>query len=191
MKPWKIVLIVVLVLVIVAIGSVVGSYNKLVSMDENVQTYASNIDTQLQRRNDLIPNLVATVKQYAAHEEEIFTAVADARSKLMSAGSMSEQAAASGELDSALGRLLAITEAYPDLKANENFINLQDELAGTENRISTARRDYNGAVQSFNTSIRKFPAVIIANMLGFDAYEYFEAAEGATENPDVGDIFED
>lgn len=190
MKKSMIVLIGVLAVLAIGVMSFIGSYNSLVTMDENVNSASSSIDTQLQRRADLIPNLVATVQQYAEHEEEIFTAVADARSRLIGADDMGEKAEANQELDSALGRLLAISENYPELQANENFINLQDELAGTENRIATARRDYNTTVQAFNSRIRKFPTVLLANVAGFDAYDYFEAAEGAEENPDVGDLFD-
>ena len=151
----------------------------------------SQIDVQLQRRHDLIPNLVATVKEYAAHEEEVFASVAEARSKLAGAASISEMAEADAELSSALSRLLAIAEAYPELKANQNFINLQDELAGTENRIATARRDYNQTARSYNTSIRRFPTNIIAGMFGFESVDYFEASEAGRETPDVGELFGD
>src|SRR5699024_7214468 len=122
---------------------------------------------------------------------EIFTEVAEARSRLMGAGSVEQQAEADAELSGALSRLLAISENYPELRANENFINLQDELAGTENRISTARRDYNETVRSYNTAIRRFPTNIFAGMFNFDSADYFEAEEGATENPDVGELFGD
>ncbi len=190
MKKSMIVLIGVLAVLAIGVISFIGSYNSLVTMDEDVNSASSSIDTQLQRRADLIPNLVATVQQYADHEEEIFTAVADARSRLIGANNMGDKAEANQELDSALGRLLAISENYPELQANENFINLQDELAGTENRIATARRDYNTTVKTFNSRIRKFPTVLLANIAGFNAYDYFEAAEGAEENPDVGDLFD-
>jgi len=134
---------------------------------------------------------VATVKEYAAHEEEVFASVAEARSKLAGAASISEMAEADAELSSALSRLLAIAEAYPELKANQNFINLQDELAGTENRIATARRDYNQTARSYNTSIRRFPTNIIAGMFGFESVDYFEASEAGRETPDVGELFGD
>ncbi|NLA83149.1 MAG: LemA family protein [Clostridiales bacterium] len=160
-------------------------------MSENVESAWSQIDIQLQRRSDLIPNLVATVKKYAEHEEEVFTSVSDARARLAGAGSVSELAEADAELTGALSRLLAIAESYPELKANENFINLQDELAGTENRISTARRDYNEAARTYNTTRRRFPANIFAGIFGFESVEYFEASEGSRENPDVGNLFGD
>lgn len=178
-----------IVLILVIMG--VSSYNGLVTKSESVDAAWSLIDVQLQRRYDLIPNLVATVKEYAAHEEEIFANVAEARSKLAGAGSVSEVAEADAELNGALSRLLAIAEAYPDLKANENFINLQDELAGTENRIANVRRDYNEAARSFNTTIRRFPTNIFAGMFGFETADYYEAAEGTRDTPDVGDLFGD
>jgi len=185
------VLLVVGVIIAIMIISFIGSYNGLVSKREDVDAAWSQIDIQLQRRYDLIPNLVATVKKYAEHEEEVFTSIAEARSKLAGAGSVAELAEADAELSSALSRLLAIAEAYPELKANQNFINLQDELAGTENRIATARRDYNEAARSYNTSIRRFPTNIIAGMFGFESVDYFEASEATRENPDVGELFGD
>ncbi len=187
-KSTKILLIVLGVVVFLVAAVVIwgiSTYNTLVSLEENVNTYKSNIDADLQRRVDLIPNLVETVKGYAAHEEEIFTAVADARSKLMSASGVEEESAANAELDSALSRLLMIAEDYPELKANENFINLQDELAGTENRIKVARVNYNDAVQKYNTRLRKFPSSIIAGMFGFERAELFEATDNASSVPQV------
>ena len=157
--------IIVAVIVIALIGSIVGSYNNLVKLRENVTSAQSVVETQLQRRADLIPNLVNTVKGYASHEEDVFTAVADARTALSGAKTVDELNSAQSQLDSAVSRLLAIAESYPDLKANENFINLQDELAGTENRISVARQDYNDAAKEYNTKIQSFPASIIASIL--------------------------
>lgn len=174
-----------LVLVIAVVGWGVATYNGLVNEEQKVQTQASNIETQLQRRSDLIPNLVNTVKGYAAHEEEIYTALADARAKLSGATSLEEMDQANSELTSALNRLMVIVENYPDLKANENFIGLQDELAGTENRIAQARRDYNDAVQAYNVKIRRFPSNLIAGMFGFEKAELFESSEGASSVPDV------
>jgi len=185
MRKGAIVIIVLVAILAIIVFSVIGAYNKLVALNEEVETTLSEIDNQLQRRNDLIPNLVETVKGYAAHEEEIFTSIADARSRLIGAGSMEEKAEADAELSSALNRLLAIAESYPELKANENFIQLHDDLAGTENRIANARRYYNEAARKFNTTIRRFPNVIIANMFGFERYEYFEADESAKEVPKV------
>ncbi len=185
MKKGTIAIVVVIAVLLIVVFSIVGSYNGLVTLNEHVETSLSQIDNQLQRRNDLIPNLVETVKGYASHEEEIFTSIADARSRLIGGGSMEDMAQASDELSSSLSRLLAISESYPELKANENFINLSTELAGTENRIAVARRDYNNTAREYNTQIRKFPTVIIANIFGFDRYGYFEASEGAAVVPEV------
>ena len=173
--------IIVAVIVIALIGSIAGSYNNLVKLRENVTSAQSVVETQLQRRADLIPNLVNTVKGYASHEEDVFTAVADARTALSGAKTVDELNSAQSQLDSAVSRLLAIAESYPDLKANENFINLQDELAGTENRISVARQDYNDAAKEYNTKIQSFPALIIAGLFHFEMADYFTAtAEAAT-----------
>jgi len=148
--------------------------NGLIEKDESVSEAWSQIDTQLQRRADLIPNLVSTVKGYAAHEKDIFKAVADARAKLMAANSPSMKAAASGLLNGALGRLLAVAENYPQLKADTNFARLQDELAGTENRIAVARTRYNQSVKLYNAAIRKFPGSIFADDLEMTKVEYYE-----------------
>ena len=173
--------IIVAVIVIALIGSIAGSYNNLVKLRENVTSAQSVVETQLQRRADLIPNLVNTVKGYASHEEDVFTAVADARTALSGAKTVDELNSAQSQLDSAVSRLLAIAESYPDLKANENFINLQDELAGTENRISVARQDYNDAAKEYNTKVQSFPASIIARLFHFEKADYFTAtAEAAT-----------
>lgn len=177
---WIILAVVVLVVVL---G--VSSYNGLVSLNENVNGKWSQIDNQLQRRADLIPNLVSTVKGYAAHEQQAIQAVADARAKLAGAGSPAAKAQADGELNSALSRLLVIAENYPNLKADKNFRALMDELSGTENRIAVARKDYNDSVQVFNTKIRSFPTNIFAGMLGFGPKEYFRAEEGARQVPQV------
>lgn len=185
MKKGTVVLIVIIAVLVIIVLPAIGAYNNLVALSEEVETALSQIDNQLQRRNDLIPNLVNTVKGYASHEEEIFTSIADARSRLIGAGSLEEKAEASEQLSGALSRLLAIAENYPELKANENFKQLSDELAGTENRIATARRDYNNAARKYNTSIRRFPTVIIANLFGFERYEYFEADESARQAPEV------
>ncbi len=183
------VLIVIGVLILVLIMGVAGSYNGLVTNSENVETALSQIDNQLQRRNDLIPNLVETVQRYASHEEEIFTNIAEARAMLAGATTVADQADADAAMSGALSRLLAIAENYPDLKANQNFIQLQDELAGTENRIATARRDYNESARAYNTLTRRFPTVIFANYFGFERVDYFEASEGSRETPNVGDLF--
>ena len=177
--------IIVAVIVIALIGSIVGSYNNLVKLRENVTSAQSVVETQLQRRADLIPNLVNTVKGYASHEEDVFTAVADARTALSGAKTVDELNSAQSQLDSAVSRLLAIAESYPDLKANENFINLQDELAGTENRISVARQDYNDAAKEYNTKIQSVPASIIAGLFHFEKADYFTATAEAATVPSV------
>ncbi|MDD4700468.1 MAG: LemA family protein [Oscillospiraceae bacterium] len=180
-----IVLAVVAAVVIILIGTFVGSYNGLVNKQTNVDEKAATIQADLQRRNDLIPNLVTTVKGYATHEEDVFTAIADARSKLAGAGTIQEQSAANSAMDSALSRLLVVVENYPDLKANQSFIALQDTLEGTENRIKVSRVDYNEAAAVYNASIRKFPTVIIAGMFGFEKVDLFQAEAAAQEAPVV------
>lgn len=185
MKRGFIILIVVVLLVAVLAGSLIGSYNGLVAMKEEVSTSFGNIDTQLQRRADLIPNLVSTVKGFAAQEQSVIDSVTEARAKLAGAQTVGEKASADGELTSALSRLLVVVENYPELKSNENFIQLSDELAGTENRIAVSRKDYNDTVKTYNTKIKSFPTVIIASLFGFDPAEYFEAAAGAEEVPQV------
>ena len=168
----------VVIAVIVAALFVVLSKNRLIRLDETVNENWSQIENQLQRRADLIPNLVSSVKGFAKHEEKIFTELASARAHLLSAKGPSEKAAAGAELNGALGRLLAISENYPDLKSNQNFIRLQDELAGTENRISVARGRYNNAVREFNRAIRSFPGSMFAGELDLKPREYFEAPQG-------------
>ena len=165
-------------------------YNQIQQYDENAQQAKQQISVQLQRRADLVPNLVNTVKGYAQHEEAVFTQVAQARAGLAGAiqtGDPGQMATANNQLTGALGRLLAISEAYPQLKADQGFLRLQDELAGTENRIATARNDYNQAVQSYNTYIRTFPQAITAKVTGAKPRTYFEAAAG-TEAPPVVDF---
>lgn len=186
-------IIIIAVLAMVAIWAVSG-YNGLVKMDESVSTAWSNVENQYQRRADLIPNLVNTVKGYAAHEKETFQAVTEARTKAtqmsvnmddLTPEKMLEYQQAQGEVGAALSRLLAITEAYPDLKANENFKELQAQLEGTENRISVERNKFNEVARSYNTAIRTFPKTIIASMFGFDKRPYFEAEAGADKAPEV------
>ena len=184
-----------LVAVIAALAMwVISAYNGIVKMDESVSTAWSNVENQYQRRTDLIPNLVNTVKGYAAHEKETFEAVVSARSKAtqmtvdpenLTPEKLQEYQKAQGEIGAALGRLLAITENYPELKANENFKELQAQLEGTENRISVERRNFNEVARTYNTSIRTFPKSILAGIFGFDKRPYFEAEEGANKAPEV------
>jgi LemA protein len=191
MKKSTIIIIVVAVLAVV--WGITG-YNGLVSMDEGVQTKWADVETQYQRRADLIPNLVNTVKGYAAHESETLQAVVEARAKAtsvnidptnMSAEQIANFQKAQDGVSSALGRLLVTVEKYPDLKANENFRELQAQLEGTENRISVARRDYNEAARKYNTTLRSFPKNILAGMFGFEKKAYFEAQEGSEQAPTV------
>src|SRR3989442_3591095 len=176
----------VIVLILAIAGmSLAGIYNRLVAQDQQVKAGWAQVQNVLQRRADLIPNLVETVKGYATHEKEVFENVAEARSRLAGAASPREAAAANAGLTSALGRLLAIAENYPALKANENFIRLQDELAGTEKRIAGERMRYNESVRAFNTSIKRFPTNFLPRMLGFSEKEYFDAEARAHEAPQV------
>jgi LemA protein len=178
----------VLLLALVLLGGGCG-YNQIQTFDERINAAESQIKVQLQRRADLIPNLVETVKAYAKQEQTIFTAVAEARAKLAGAvqgGNLEEMARANGELTAGLGRLLAIVENYPQLKSNENFRALQDQLEGTENRIAVARQDYNETVNTYNAYIRRFPQVLTAKILGKKARPYFELqTPGAAEAPRV------
>jgi LemA protein len=174
-----------LVLGLVAIPLSGCSYNKFVGQEEAVKAQWAQVQNQLQRRNDLIPNLVETVKGYATHEESVYKDIADARSKLLAARSPEETIQAANQQTSALGRLLAVVENYPNLKANEQFNRLMDELSGTENRITVARKRYNDNVQAYNTSRRQFPGVITNKMFGFKDYPYFEAPPAATQVPKV------
>ena len=166
------------VVVLLVIMWTISVKNGLIALDESVNDQWSQIDTQLQRRADLIPNLVATVKGYAAHEEKIFTGIADARSRLLAAKGPQEKAEAAAAVTSSLGRLLAIAENYPELRANANFIRHQDELAGTENRIAVARGRYNQTVKVFNSRIRQFPGSFFAPGMGLKKREYFEPPAG-------------
>ena len=161
------------------------SYNKFTTQEEAIKGAWAEVQNQLQRRNDLIPNLVNTVKGFAAHEEGIFKEIADARSRLLAAKSPEETIQAANQQTTALGRLLAVVENYPNLKANEQFNRPMDELAGTENRLSTERMRYNERVQEYNTARRQFPANVTAKMFGFKQYPYFEAPPAATALPKV------
>ncbi|MDD6495584.1 MAG: LemA family protein [Prevotella stercorea] len=193
MKKNKGLIITIVVIVLVALWGI-SSYNGLVGMDENVSNKWANVETQYQRRSDLIPNLVNTVKGYAKHESQTLEAVMAARSqatqvKIDPSNCTPQQLAAyqkaQGDVTTALGKLLAITENYPDLKANQNFLELQSQLEGTENRINVARKDFNDSAKKYNTSLRRFPRNIIASIFGFEKRNYFEAEAGAEKAPKV------
>lgn len=186
MKWVWIVLGVIVLIIVMMISTFIGNYNRLVTLDESITGAWAQVENQLQRRNDLIPNLVSTVKGYAKHEKAIFENVAKARSKLAGARTINEKIKAHQGIESALSRLLAIAENYPNLKANTNFIRLQDELAGTENRIAVERMRYNEVVRMYNIMIKRFPSNIIAAMTGFEKKDaYFKAEETAKEVPKV------
>lgn len=175
-------------LIFMLVSSFIGTFNKLQTLDETVNSQWAQVENQLQRRSDLIPNLVSTVKGYAAHEKSIFIGVADARAKLagaVKAGDMKGVNNANAEFSGALSRLLAVAENYPQLKADQNFIALQDEISGTENRLAVARKDYNESVKEINAIIRTFPTNIIASIAGVKSREYFQVEEAKTAVPDV------
>src|ERR1700761_1388960 len=177
---------VIMLLFIVGCSSYVGAKNQMVTKNEAVKAAWSQVDIVLQRRADLIPNLVETVKGFALQEQTVFGDIAKARSALLSAGTPQEKIAANGQLDGALGRLLVVVENYPQLKSNENFLRLQDELAGTENRIAVERKRYNDTLQDYNTYVLQFPASAFAGFAGFKQNDaYFKAAEGSREVPKV------
>ena len=180
-KAW----IILAIIVVIIGGMTIGSYNSLVKSREEVDRASGEIDVQLKRRYDLIGNLLETVKGYAAHETEIFKNVTDARARMTGASTTEEKAAANEEATGALGRLIAITEGYPELKADVNFRQFSDELSGTENRIAVARRDYNNAVSLYNKKVIGFPSNIFAGSMGMEKAPYFEAAEGEKEAPKV------
>ncbi len=190
MAKGKLLGILVIIGIIIVLGLIVSGWyistrNTLITLEESIDASWAEIDNQLKRRSDLIPNLVSTVKGFATQEREVFTQIAEARSKLAGASTVGETAQGYNQLQSALSRLLVIVERYPDLKSNQNFIRLQDELAGTENRIAVARKRYNDSVRVFNTKIRRFPSSAVANMMGLEKREYFEIEEGAREVPEV------
>jgi len=177
---------IILGVIVVLIVWVITVYNGLVAMRQRVSEAFADIDVQMKQRHDLIPNLVETVKGYAQQEQKVFGDIAKARSALLSAGSPQEKIAANGQLDGALGRLLLVVENYPQLKSNENFLRLQDELAGTENRIAVERKRYNDTLQDYNTYVQQFPNSFFAGIAGFKPNEaYFEASPGSREVPKV------
>jgi LemA protein len=184
-KTAAIVIGIVVLLIVIPYSFLKGTYNTLVSMDEGVKAAWAQVENQLQRRFDLIPNYVETVKGYAKHEKEVLLGVTEARSRVAGAGTINEKIAANNSLSSALSRLLVVVERYPDLKANTNFIRLQDELAGTENRIAVERRRFNEQVKVFNERLRKFPTNLVAGMFGFEKATYFEVPKERQEAPKV------
>jgi len=184
MPTWAIVLIVIGAVLVLIIGFLVGTYNSLVKLKNRVEEAWSDITVQLKRRTDLIPNLVNSVKGYASHESGVFEKVTEARSAIMNAKGVAETAKAENMLEGALKSLFAVAEAYPDLKANQNFLQLQEELVDTEDKIQGSRRFYNGGVRDLNTKIQTFPVNIVAGMFGFQAKEFFEVEDRASvENP--------
>ena len=184
-KTLLIVFGILIILILIPYSYLKGTYNSLVTMDESVKAAWAQVENQLQRRYDLIPNYVETVKGYAAHEKEVFVKVTEARSRVGGATGINEKIKANNQLSSALSRLLLVVERYPDLKANTNFIRLQDELAGTENRISVERRRFNETVKVYNIKVRSFPTNIIAGMFGFEKATFFEVPKERQEAPKV------
>jgi len=176
---------VILLLVISLYGFFKGTYNRFVSMDEAVKSSWAQVENQLQRRYDLIPNLVETVKGYAKQEQNVLVEVTNARAKVGGAANVPDKITANNELSGALSRLMVVVERYPDLKSNQNFIRLQDELAGTENRIAVERMRYNDAVKAYNVAIRSFPANLLTGMFGFAKATFFEAPSAAKATPQV------
>jgi LemA protein len=185
LKTGLIIIGIIIVVVLIPYAYLKSTYNTLVTMDESVKASWAQVENQLQRRADLIPNLVETVKGFATQEREVFIKVTEARSRVAGAGTISEKIEANNQLSSALSRLLVVVERYPELKSNTNFIRLQDELAGTENRISVERRRFNEAVRVYNTKIRSFPTNIIAGMFGFEKATFFEVPKEAQAVPKV------
>jgi len=184
-KTLLIIVVVLVLIILIPFFYLKGTYNSLVTMDESVKGAWAQVENQLQRRYDLIPNLVETVKGYAAHEREVFVQVTEARSRVGGAAGISDKIGANNQLSAALSRLLLVVERYPELKANTNFIRLQDELAGTENRIAVERRRYNETVKTFNIKIRRFPTNLLAGMFGFEKATFFEVPKERQEAPKV------
>lgn len=184
-KSFYITIGIIIAVIIFLIGSYVATYNSLISLKEKVDKEYSNISIQLERRADLIPNLIKTVKGYTKHEENIITEITEARKALTNANSIKEMSKADAKLTTALNSLNLIVENYPELKSNENFINLQDELAGTENRISVARKNYNDTAEQYNSKIKKIPANIIANIANMKQVDYFTITKEKAEVPEI------
>jgi LemA protein len=184
-KKLLIIAAIVIIVILIPYSYLKGTYNSLVTLDEGVKAAWAQVENQLQRRYDLIPNLVETVKGYAAHEKEVFLKVTEARAKVGGATTINDKIAANNGLSAALSRLLLVVERYPDLKANTNFIRLQDELAGTENRIAVERRRYNETVKVYNIKIRRFPTNLLAGMFGFGKAAFFEVPKERQEAPKV------
>jgi LemA protein len=188
---WLIPVGIVVGVILLIVLPLVGSYNGLVGREATVDQSFADLDVQLQRRNDLIPNLVSAVRAALRQEQAVFVEIARARARYGGAGTIEEKAEADGELSSALSRLLVIVESNPTLRSNDNIQDLMTQLEGTENRVSQARRDYNGAATSYNVNIRQFPRALIAGMFGFDRKPLFEAAPEAREAPDIEDELDD
>jgi LemA protein len=184
-KNFWIALGVVVLVIAFSISWYVGAYNKLMTMDENLNERWAQVENVMQRRYDLIPNLVNTVKGYARHEKEVFENIAEARGRLAGAGTVEDKMQAARGMEGALSRLLMVVENYPDLKANTNFVRLMDELAGAENRLAVERQRFNQAVRDYNLAIRRFPSSIVANRIGFERKEMFQMEERARELPQV------
>jgi LemA protein len=185
MKKGYMIIGIIVAVVLLFAAMLIPSYNNFVELEENVDQSYAQIENQLQRRLDLIPNLVNTVKGYASHEKEVIASISDARARLAGADTVEEEATANAELTGALSRLLVVVENYPNLKADQQFTQLMDELSGTENRISVARKDYNDQVALYNKKIKRFPGSLIAGMTGFEEKEYFTADPRAAEAPEV------
>jgi LemA protein len=184
-KTLLIILTVIILIGLFIFSSIKGTYNRLVMLDEGVKAAWAQVENQLQRRFDLIPNYVETVKGYAKHEKELFVKVTEARARVGGAANIPDKIKANNQLSGALSRLLLVVERYPELKANQNFIRLQDELAGTENRIAVERRRYNETVKTLNIKVRSFPTNIMAGMFGFEKATFFEVPEAAKAVPKV------
>ncbi len=185
MKKSGMILLGILIVLLLLGGSAVSAYNGLVRQNESIDGQWAQVENQMQRRYDLIPNLVNTVKGYAAHEEEVFTAIADARSRLAGASTTDDKVAAADQLEGALARLLVVVENYPQLQASEQFKALMDELTGTEGRLAVERMRFNELVKEYNARVKQFPMVLFARMLGFQERAYFQITEGAQMNPQV------